>query len=244
MFNGSYFVWCPPIVVGERKTITVILQYVDFNAFRIERIKSLSSVIWEFDVRLDRRPITPKPLNMLQVTSVLRKYMNKQDVVQWYQEDERWIVQLASGDRFFTPEISDMCKCVKRMHRLVLVGASHLRYVFDYVAEQCYPQRTPLSMNGSRVIENLVYLYAYNEHQLYKATRKGFLGITLGEDDVIITQWGSHSLANNGLRYTLETALQKYVDTTVAVRKMTRVPASRFIVVIQPPFSYHLTGRR
>ncbi|KAK2176409.1 hypothetical protein NP493_664g02050 [Ridgeia piscesae] len=131
MFNGSYFVWCPPIVLGERKTITVKLQYVDFNAFRIQRLKSLGTVIWEFDIRLDRRPITLKPLNLPKVTSVLKNYMNKQDVVEWYQEEERWMVQLASKERFFTPEISDMCKCVKRMHRLVLVGCYHFSRVHN-----------------------------------------------------------------------------------------------------------------
>jgi len=51
--------------------------------------------------------------------------------------------------------------------------------VFDYVAEQCYHKRTPgFLLNGSAIIDNLVYLYAYNEHQMYKATRKGLAKTT------------------------------------------------------------------
>ena len=141
MFNGTYIAWCPPIVSGQRRAITVVLQFVDFRAFTIVRVQSIKYVIWHHTVRLDRFPKVPEPLNMPEITSVLKNYMNKKDVVEWYEENGSWIVQLSSGHRFIAGETHKMCRCVKQMKRVVMIGSSHLRFLFDYVAEQCYHRK-------------------------------------------------------------------------------------------------------
>ena len=243
MFNGTYIAWCPPIVLGQRRAITVVLQFVDFSAFIIARVQSMKYVIWYHDIRLDRRPKTPEPLNMPEITAVLKNYMNKKDVVEWYEENESWVVQLSSGQRIIAPETDKMCRCVKRMKRVVLIGASHIRYVFDYVAEQCYHRQTPgFSSSSHAAIENLVYLHSSFNTEFDTLTRKEIFGIKLRKDDLIFTQWGIHSLVRRGLKSMLDTEIKEHVKTLVALRKGAGVPAYNFVVVIQPPFPYHKRG--
>ena len=246
MFNGTYIAWCPPIVSGQRRAITVVLQFVDFSAFTTKRVQSIKYVIYHHDIRLDRFPKVPEPLNMPEITSVLKNYMNKKDVVEWYEENGSWIVQLASGQRFITPETHEMCRCVKRMKRVVMIGASHMRYVFDYVAEQCYHRKIPGFFYISHAaIENLVYLHRSFNIEFDTLTRRRIFGIKLRKDDVIFTQLGSHSLAKHGLKHMLDTEIKEHVKTLVALRKGAGVPASNFVVVIQPPFPYqHTSGNR
>ena len=245
MFNGTYIVWCPPIVSGQRRAITVLLQFVDFSAFTMARVQSIKYVIYHHDIRLDRYPEVPEPLNMPEITSVLKNYMNKKDVVEWYEENGSWIVQLASGQRFIAPETHEMCRCVKRMKRVVMIGASHMRYVFDYVAEQCYHRKIPGFFYSSHAaIENLVYLQRSFNIEFDTLTRRRIFGIKLRKDDVIFTQLGSHSLVKQGLKHMLDTEIKEHVKTLVALRKGAGVPASNFVVVIQPPLPYHETGLR
>ena len=45
MFNGTYIAWCPHIVSGQRRAITVVLQFVDFRAFTIVCVQSIKYVI-------------------------------------------------------------------------------------------------------------------------------------------------------------------------------------------------------
>ena len=243
MFNGTYIAWCPRIVLGQRRAITVVLHFVDFRAFKIVRVQSIKYVIWHHTVRLDRFPKVPEPLNMPEITSVLKNYMNKKDVVEWYEENGSWIVELASGHRFIAPETHEMCRCVKRMKRVVMIGSSHLRFLFDYVAEQCYHRKTPgFFRSGHAAIENLVYLNCIFSAQFEILIRKELFGIKLRKDDVIFTQWGSHSLVKRGLKHMMDTEIKEQVKTLVALRKGAGVPASNFVVVIQPPFPYHETG--
>ena len=243
MFNGTYFAWCPPIVTGQRRAITVVLQFVDFRAFTIARLQSIKYVIGHHSVRLDRFPKVPEPLNMPEITSVLKNYMNKKDVVEWFEENGSWIVQLASGQRFITLETHEMCRCIKRMKRVVMIGASHIRYVFDYIAEQCYNRKkTGFFYLSHAAIENLVYLVGNYNNEFDRLTRRRIFGITLRKDDVIFTQWGTHPLVKPGLKHTLDPAIKKQVKALVALRKKAGVPASNFVVVTQPPLPYHETG--
>ena len=38
MFNGTYIVWCPPMVLGGRRDFVMKLQFVNFSAYAGNRV--------------------------------------------------------------------------------------------------------------------------------------------------------------------------------------------------------------
>ena len=245
MFNGTYFVWCPPMTRGERRAIAVTLQYVGFAAFTSKRPSSFNKFVEHIDIRLDREPKTPQPLNQPAITSTLENYMNKKDVVMWYKENENWRIKLATGEHFFSLGTRQMCECVKGMGRLIMIGSSHMRYTFTYIARMCYNAQPPVLMEPvDRTIANMEYLATKFEGDFVDLTTRPIFSTPFRHNDVIFAQWGSHNLAFRGLSHTATTGLQTYVKALVAIRKKTQIIPSNFVVVTQPPFPYHETGSR
>ena len=136
MFNGTYLAWCPPMMLRERRTIDISLEYVNFAAFSGSRPASFGLVIYHRQFRLDRGRAfkTPTQLRSPLVTSVLESHARKENVVIWYKDHDAWRVRLANGEHFQSLSTQQMCDCIKKMGRLILMGSCHMRYKLAYIA--------------------------------------------------------------------------------------------------------------
>ena len=246
VFNGTYLVWCPPMVFGERRDITVTLEYVNFAAYISGRPTSLNRLVWHTLVRLDMWNLhkLPKPQSLTQpaIAATLVNYTDFASLVSWYKENERWAVRLASGKHFFSVDIRDMCECVRRMGRLVMVGASHMRYKYSYVVQQCYNQ-TGVGLDAKDdAFANIHYqrIHFVRDFRAFLDTDVG--RESFGPTDVLLVQTGAFDIARNGLRSLIKKSIDRYIETLTDIRNKTRILASNFVVVTQPPFPFHQTG--
>ena len=84
-----------------------------------------------------------------------------------------------------------MCDCIKEIRRLILMGSSHMRYKYAYIAKQCY-NRTGVGFSGNikPITKNIQFAESFRRH----------LGdIQLGGNDVLLVQTGAHDLARKGV---------------------------------------------
>ena len=154
LFNGTYLAWCPPMTVCERRTIVVTLEYINFAAFDSARPPSFGLVQFFRDLRLDKGNWNPKvkidapiPLRSASVAEALKTYARKEDVVLWYKNSDRWKVKLANGEHFWSLSTKGMCDCIKKIRRVIMMGSSHTRYKYAYIAKQCYNRDRLISRN-------------------------------------------------------------------------------------------------
>ena len=246
VYNGTYFAWCPPMVFGERRDITVTLEYVNFAAYISDRPTSFNRLIWHTLVRLDmwnRHKIRkPQPLTQPSVAAALVNYTDFDSLVSWYNDNERWVVRIASGKQFFSLDTRGMCECVKRMGRLVMVGASHMRYKYSYVVQQCYNQ-TGVGLDAKDdAFGNIHYkrIHFVRDFRAFLDTDVG--RVSFGPTDLLLVQTGAFDIARNGLRSLITKSIDRYIDTLKYIRNMTHILSSNLVVVTQPPFPFHQTG--
>ena len=250
MFNGTYLVWCPPMTVRERREIVLTLEYVNFAAFDSARPASFRVVRYHAGLRLDNSNMNPKakddapvPLRSLAVAAALKTYARKQDVVQWYKDTDIWKVKLANGEHFLSLSTKRMCDCIKKMRRLIMMGSSHMRYKFAYIAQVCY-DRTGVGFTGqTKPVKNVHFVEFFLAENYTTSFRRHLRDIQLGDDDVVLVQTGAHDLARKGLSYFMD-SMVKYVDTLATVRNQTKVRRHNFVVLTPPPFPMYATATR
>ena len=251
LFNGTYLAWCPPMTVRERRTIVVTLEYVNFAAFDSARPASFGLVQFFRDLRLDKGNWNPKvkvdapvPLRSTSVAEALKTYAQKEDVVLWYKNTDSWKVKLANGEHFWSLSTKGMCDCIKKIRRLIMMGSSHMRYKYAYIAKQCY-NRTGVGFNGkiNPVTKNVQYAEFFLATNFTESFSRHIGDIQLGDNDVLLVQTGAHDLAFKGLSYFMD-SMVKYVDALAAVRNKAKVRRHNFIVLTPPPFPMHATVTR
>ena len=246
MFNGTYFAWCPPILLHERRTIVISLEYVNFAAFSRWRPPSFGLVVYHRQFRLDRGSDikTPTPLRSPPLTAVLKSHARKEDVVLWYKDHDAWRVRLANGEHFQSLSTHLMCDCIKNMGRLILMGSSHMRYKFAYIAWECF-NVTGVGFTGNgEPIENVHYYQYFRSENFTHSFKRYLKNIRLVESDVLLVQTGAHDLAAVGGLSTFVDSMTTYVDALVDVRNRSKLLRRNFVVVTQPPFPMHATGMR
>ena len=236
MFNGTYVVWCPPMVLGGRRDITMKLQFVNFNAFAKVRV-TLNRHLWHHQIRLNTE--TPlEPINRPDLTTALGERMDKKKSVIWYQRKERWFVKNADGEHFFSLGTERMCACVRKMNRLIMVGASHMRHKFHYIVETCYNPGGKFP--SLKHYKNMIYITMHYMEDSLKTLMSIVEAQTTGSDtDMIFVQAGSWNLAFHGLKGMMDGSIRTYVDSLLAVRAKMGIPRRNFVVVTEPPFPMH-----
>ena len=247
MFNGTYLSWCSPMTLRERRTIVISLEYVNFAAFSRWRPPSFGLVIYHSQFRLDKTTAineTLTPLRSPLVTAVLESHARKEDVVLWYKDHDTWRVKVANGDHFLSLSAQLMCDCITKMGRLILMGSSHMRYKFSYIAYQCF-NITGVGFTGNREPVGNVHYYQFFRSENFTHSFKRYLkDIQLVESDVLLVQTGAHDLAGVGGLSSFVDTMATYVDALVAARKGSKVLRRNFVVVTPPPFPMHATGMR
>ena len=246
VFNGTYLVWCPPMVFGQRRDITVTLEYVNFAAYIKGRPTSFSKLVWHTQVRLDMANRyqfgKSQPLTQPAIAATLVNYTDFDSLVSWYKENERWAVRLASGKHFFSLDIRGMCECVRRMGRLVMVGASHMRYKYSYVVQQCYNQ-TAIGIDAKDGAVANIQFKRIHFVKDFGALLDTYAGHdSFGPTDVLLVQTGTFDIARIGMRSLINKSIDRYIKTLIDIRNKTRIIASNFVVVTPPPFPFHQTG--
>ncbi|KAI0229481.1 hypothetical protein LSAT2_020100 [Lamellibrachia satsuma] len=250
-FNGTYLAWCPSMTVRERRTIVVTLEYVNFAAFDNARPASFGLVQFHTDLRLDKANSNPKvkvdapiPLRSSSVAEALKTYTRKQDVVLWYKDSDSWKIKLANGEHFWSVSTKRMCDCIKKIRHLIMMGSSHMRYKYAYIAKQCY-NRTGVGFSGNikPITKNIQFAEFLLAENFTKCFRHHLGDIQLGGNDVLLVQTGAHDLARKGLSYFMD-SMEKYVDVLVDVRNKTKIRRHNFIVLTPPPFPMHATVTR
>ena len=235
MFNGIYIVWCPPMVLGGRRDFIMKLQFVNFGAYAGGRV-TLNRHLWHHQIKLyTQKPLAP--IHRPDVTTALGERMNKKNTVIWYQRKERWFVKLANGDRFFSLSTSRMCACVRSMNRLIMAGASHMRYKFDYIVQTCYnPGGNFPKLQRHK---NLIFVPLQYAEDSLKSLMSTVGKLKLTGMDMLFVQSGSWNLAFRGLKRMMDSSIKSYVDALLAVRTKTGIPRANLVVVTEPPFAMH-----
>ena len=236
MFNGTYIVWCPPMALGGRRDITMKLQFVNFNAFAKARV-TLNRHLWHHQIKLKTE--TPlEPINRPDLTTALGERMDKKKSVIWYQRKERWFVKNADGEHFFSLGTERMCACVRKMNRLIMVGASHMRHKFHYIVETCYNPGGKFP--SLKHYKNMIYITMHYMEDSLETLMSVVEAQTTGSDtDMIFVQAGSWNLAFHGLKGMMDGSIRTYVDSLLAVRAKMGIPRRNFVVVTEPPFPMH-----
>ena len=235
MFNGTYIVWCPPMVLGGRRDFVMKLQFVNFGAYAGNRV-ALNRHLWHDQIKL----YTTKPLqtiNRPDVTTALGARMNEKNAVIWYQKKERWRVKVANGAHFFSLNTKRMCACVSRMNRLIMAGASHMRYKFHYIVQTCYNPGGKFPQ--LKRYKNIIFINLRFAENVMQPILSVIGNMTFTETDMLFVQSGAWNLANRGLGRMMDSSLKIYADALVAVRAKIGIPRSNFVVVTQPPFAMH-----
>ena len=234
MFSGTYIVWCPPMALGGRRDITMKLQFVNFQAFAGARV-TLNRHLWHHQIKLYTK--TPlKPINRRDLTTALGERMDKKNSVIWYQRKERWFVKNANGEHFFSLSTERMCACVRKMNRLIMAGASHMKYKFDYIVETCYNPGG--NFPSLKRYKNMIFI----EMEYMEGSLKPLMSVvgTAGSNrDMIFVQAGSWDLAFRGIKGMMNGSIKTYVDSLLVVRAKMEIPRANFIVVTEPPFAMH-----
>ena len=125
-FNGTYAICCPAPPI-EYAVLTIRLQYVNFEAY--------GETIDPFD-----RTVLSRTIGNWNSDSKCQTRRHPNSPATWHREGGNWTVapvHSAQGDAILDEKA--ICDCVKnKFDKFVMVGASHIRYKFDYLVSRCY----------------------------------------------------------------------------------------------------------
>ena len=132
-FNGTYTIWCsaPPTTCA---VLTIQRQCVDF-LFYVKYDKP----VLPLDQSVLRRSVCP-----WNTTTGCATHGHANSPATWVRNGTSWTVWYVRGEPVATLlDASAICECLRRkFDRLVMVGASHMRYKADYVTTWCLGKRS------------------------------------------------------------------------------------------------------
>jgi len=231
-FNGTYDVWCPAPPPGCA-VVTIQLQYVDFEAY--------SEIIVPFNRTLLRREICP--WNSSQRYQTPR---HPNSPVTWVRDGANWTVTaLQPVQRSTLHQEKAMCDCIeKTFDKFVMIGASHMRYKFDYLVTTCLGESALKHYDikhGSASIRKRLHFISALRSDDFKPLWNVFLdGLHLTNRSVILFQTGCHDLGKPGhghrLVLTMGLRLDVYVNTLVDMKRRADTLGFKMVVMTSPPY--------
>ena len=240
-FTGHYAIWCPPPARGQCVHVTVELKFASYSAYTIgffplvDRQLWQSTVCWNKTVRRRTTPGLPRA-----VTPPWKKTDSEAPHtchIEWFRDAGNWSVMNDNGVKIPLLDNDDFCRRVRSFNRIVMIGPSHMRYKFNYIAFTCYNEfGSPVRKHGSAKVNGTTYILKRYMADIADLWTRYLEPMNLTGHDAVLIQHGSHDMCRRGTRFTLSTSLQKYFDDLEAIQRHSERRGFRLVALTSPPY--------
>ena len=245
LFDGTYLVWCPYLLSSECSNMSVSLDFVNFTAYTGKHIP-LCNVVWQQVVCRGQQSLctdegglakTDKTLLHRTNLSELQYETTTRNAITWQRHLDGWRARLSwRHGQLFEMNTTSLCKRVKRLGRLIMVGASHMRFKADHIIIQCYMIPKSVARKHSSVTIGNVELIYRRKATDFKHLAEELASRNLTKADVILIQTGAHNMAFDGLRKTITAAVPAFSRVLRKVSEVSRTRGFRVVYVTSPAY--------
>ena len=235
LYNGTYVVYCPRAGKTTCCNVTLHLQCVDFSAYT-SLYRPLRDVIWTrlvCDAATGRRP--SHACETRSSSHTLRRDAAKRNIITWHysDNDRKWSVRTSDTRWFRSLKRNTLCACVKRFGNVYMFGASHMRYKYDYLMEECYGIPTNLPQKHmSTSVGNLHYRWCTYADQF---DRIFLSNVTFKRNDLVLLQTGAHDLARRGMAASMATSIRGFVEILAVFSDSSKKRGFKLVLLTSPP---------
>ena len=143
------------------------------------------------------------------------------------------------GHRITLLDHSDICRrLVTAFDRISMLGASHIRYNYDYILSYCYASKT-LDMlkrkHASYTVGNINFKCIWQASEFKQCLDEELRDFNITDKSLMITQFGAHDLAFYSLQNIMGQRMMWFFDAVIRMCKT----GARVVVVSTPPFPDH-----
>ena len=229
-FNGTYTIWCPapPTTCA---VLTIQRQCVDFLVYE--------QPVHPLDELVLRRSVCP-----WSTITGCATHGHANSPATWLRNGTSWTVGYVRGEPVATLLDADaICECLRRkIDRFVMIGASHMRYKFDYLTTECLGKRSmdKVGRKHSTFRKNNIHFYltTYSKHftSLWENNLKK---LHLTNNSVVLFQTGAHAVAHRGIANAIGAELDVYLKALVNIKSRADKAGFKMVVITSPPFPDH-----
>ena len=165
----------------------------------------------------------------------------------WLLDGNSWTVGYVRGEPVQTLlDATEICECIRtRFDRILLVGASHMRYKFDYRRTQCYSDVTHFERKHKAYSVGRVYfnnkMFGDSFSPLFEEIQ---LKMNLTWKSLVLFETGAHDITGRGLGNAMGHLIDAYVTAVVDAKQRADKVGFKFIVLSTPPYPDYKLFRR
>ncbi|KAK2153739.1 hypothetical protein NP493_2270g00001 [Ridgeia piscesae] len=245
MFDGTYVAWCPFSLGSECANISVSLDFYNFTAFTGIH-KPLRNVVWDRMVCRGQqlscsimRGSTEKNKMMLHPRDVsgLQYETARRNAITWQRHIDGWQARLSwQNGKLFHINKTTLCKRLKRFGRMIMVGASHMRYKADHIVIQCYKMPVNIGRKHSSMAVNNVEFLRRRWTKEFRSLPAELLKRNLTKGDLVLIQTGAHDMGYDGLEKTMAVAVPHLLRVLRKVSVISRTRGFHVVYVTSPAY--------
>jgi hypothetical protein len=192
--NGNYTVECP--LFRGCNHVTVKLDYVNFNAYRdVNNLPPFVNIIYKTVVCVKQYEILDD-----NKTSCRKRELFKDDVMNmiWRNTTGKWrLYRLGCETEAGLGDVSCMCDST---HPVTAIGASHMRYYYDWIMKECDMLEPGLNRKHGSLRKNH---FSYIQNRFVKTMFEQLVmntqsGNAKDSSHVMMFQFGAHDLCFYG----------------------------------------------
>ena len=241
-FNGIYIVWCPPPAPGQCSKVSVEMKFVNFSAYTIGYYPLKNGLIWEKKICCNDTSGKQTyqgfefPRTLLPPWSKTDPHAPNTCRIDWIRGANGTVIN-DNGVEIPLLEDDEFCLRIRRFRRIILIGASHIRYKFNYITLKCMHSFGPdFRKHGSAKVNGIIYIFSDHMTSMVDVWRKHLGEMNLTKHDAVIIQHGAHDVAHYTTRTVLTKNLPKYFTFMGAMKRQSVQLGFRLMVVTSPPF--------
>ena len=235
-FDGDYVIWCRRPAAGCTD-VMVQVQCVDFGAYSSVH-GALHRTIWRKTICSDKsRTLSEWSTRSARLLATLEREATVKNAVRWRRQTLHDAWSPSELLELHTDSLKEqLCRCVKRFDQVLLVGASHMRFKFDFIADLCLSAQLGL-YHASCHIDNVGYerISLINDLESIRDAVLRYNNASLTRDSLVIIQSGAHDLVFRGLPSTMQTTVDRFVDILRELKEMSDRVGFRLILQMTPP---------
>ena len=241
-FSGTYTIWCPPPSPGQCSKVSVELKFANFSAYTIGYFPLKKGQIWEREICWNETSRKSSRLGLDSPRTLIPPWRKTDPEaphtcrIDWIRGANGSVID-DNGVEIPLLEDDELCLRVRRFHRIIMIGASHMRYKFNYIALKCTHKFGPKERkHGSAKVNGTIFIDISYMAGIADLWTTKLEKINLTKYDAVIIQHGSHDLYSNSTRYVLLTSLQNYFNYLKAIKRHSLTLGFRLIAVTSPPY--------
>ena len=235
-FDGDYVIWCRRPAAGCTD-VMVQVQCVDFGAYSSVH-GALNRTIWRKTICADKsRTLSELSTSSARLLATLEREATVKNAVRWRRQTLHDAWSPSELLALHTDSLKEqLCRCVKRFDQIVLMGSSHMRYKFDFFWELCLSGTNQMPRkHSSSSVGNIMYKNRPVVHSFESMRHVEITNVSLTRDSLMILQTGTHDIVFSGLPYTMETAVDRFIDILRELKEMSDRIGFKLILQTMPP---------